>query len=554
MADIFAKEKRKMNSYKKMLIIAIIQWFITMILQMDRLFFTYKSETGYMLVTKIAYLFLLMVGWCFVENVRINIKAGNKSYKRGMEIFLFYFVIMMLLLLILWPGTWSLDDIQVLKSIDKYKKWGAWQHFLSGLYLAVLLQVLPFPGGAILLQNVLVSICVAVVVTKLEIIYDLKRIKIGWIDKLVKVFPFLLPPVLMHQFSGYRMGLYIYLELVMIVFLIEAIKCKKQWSIGYTFLFGFLAVMVSTWRTESFLYAPGVCLLVIFMDKDVLSVKRKVMTLLLIVIGFLGINKFQNWSLGNSNYKVISLITPSTALVRAADTSLDAELLKNIDKVTKLKVIYENPAMSGTEMYWSTDVIRKGYTADDYEKYVAAVVKLSLKYPGVVVKERTDMFKSGMSGLAYSNVMSSASLFDKGNDSTTAVIFQKKNWLIKRPVFEKIRKHFIYFLGMKKWDGKENRLLQMIIWNSFVPTIGLLGAWVITVCKKQWKMALIVSMIIIKIPIVWLTEPSPWSMYLLTFYLLGYVYLVYGIYKFFMRRNINESGDKQTFENHASIV
>ena len=148
----------------------------------------------------------------------------------------------------------------------------------------------------------------AFTVTKLENTFHIRKLKNTIPDILLKIVPFLLPPVLMYQFSGYRMGLYVYLELVMLVIFIVAERENKEWTWSYTLLFCFLVVIVATWRTESFLYIPFVCILLFMMNKNILSTKRKCICVLIVIVGFLGVNKWQNYELGDSNYQIISLL------------------------------------------------------------------------------------------------------------------------------------------------------------------------------------------------------------------------------------------------------
>ena len=46
-------------------LIASAQWFVTTILQIDRLFFSYDVESGYLLATKALYFCFLVIIWCF---------------------------------------------------------------------------------------------------------------------------------------------------------------------------------------------------------------------------------------------------------------------------------------------------------------------------------------------------------------------------------------------------------------------------------------------------------------------------------------------------------
>ena len=95
------------------------------------------------------------------------------------------------------------------------------------------------------------------------------------------------------------------------------------------------------------------------------------------------------------------------------------------------------------------------------------------------------------------------------------------------PLSKEIRKHTIYLLGLEKWDASENRIIQRLVWNTLLPTIVLIYAWASLLAKKKWYLYWICTVILIRLSIVILTEPASWFMYHLSFYLLGYLYLVY---------------------------
>lgn len=113
------------------LVIAVVQWFITTILQVDRAFFTYDQETLYFVLTKILYLVFLILIWCFIFEVHEKVKQNDKDWKRGVSIFLPYFTILMIMLLILWPGTWAYDDLLTLTDISSYGMWCPWQKYID---------------------------------------------------------------------------------------------------------------------------------------------------------------------------------------------------------------------------------------------------------------------------------------------------------------------------------------------------------------------------------------------------------------------------------------
>jgi len=72
------------------------------------------------------------------------------------------------------------------------------------------------------------------------------------------------------------------------------------------------------------------------------------------------------------------------------------------------------------------------------------------------------------------------------------------------------------------------RALRRVVWNAIIPELILLYAWVKACCKKKWYFAGILTAILAKLAIIVLTQPSDWFMYVLSFYLLGYVAVVFG--------------------------
>ncbi|MGN1167763.1 MAG: hypothetical protein ACI4S2_15200 [Lachnospiraceae bacterium] len=523
---------------RRAIIISSIQWLLSSIIQVDRLFFEYENVSRWFLATKFLFFIFLFVVWNLVLGTYEKIKCGDENYKRGLYIFKVYIIIMLGMLIILWPGTWAWDDLYTLCCISQYQGWHPWQHVLTGAYQSVLLQILPFPGGIILLQNIIISVCISFSIAKIENIFGIRKMQNIFWDTLVKILPFLLPPVLMYQFSGYRIGLYVYIEFTMLVMLIGALKDKKEWSYSYLILFSLLSIVVATWRSESFFYVPSICLLILCAKKEIIPNKKKAICVLTIIIGFIGISKFQNWAIGDSNYQVMSLLNPCVDVVRVADRIDDAELLEDINKVAKLELIYDNPTHSGAALYYE-NVVQAGYSDNDYRDFLLAIVKLTLKYPRVVLEERWNLFiaGTGITGMSSTNVGQAATMFDDNSGNKAAYLVLDKDWIANMPISKDIRKNVILFLGMIRDDGSEIIVPHRIIWNTVIPLIILIIEWIGLLIRRKWYLWGICTAILIKVPIVILTEPSLSIMYQLSFYFLGYVCLVYHILIFWSGRN-----------------
>lgn len=341
------------------------------------------------------------------------------------------------------------------------------------------------------------------------------------------------------------MGLYVYLEFLLIVILISANKENIKWNWQHIIAFSFITIIVSSWRTESFVYIPCVLIFLFLIKENILSNSKKCICSFLIVIGFLGITQYQNNELNNNNYQIISLMRPCVELVRVADEVDDAEELAIIDKVTDLDIIRNNPKLNGETLYWKTKCVRNrndskddDYTNEDYHNYLNAFIKLSLKYPQVVIDERWNVFirSVGLTSYPYNNVKGAAMLFEKNNNNRAAKLTLDREWFANRPVFKNTRATVIYAFGGMKSNGKPIELMQRIVWNASIPIIILLCAWIKFFASKKRFYWIISSTIIVKLLIVILTQPSTWLMYLLSFYLLGYTLITYMFLLYFSRK------------------
>ncbi len=517
--------------------IAVILWVLSIIFKIDKLFFTYDHIEVCSIVSKIVALIMLLSAWIFVFFVIRRAKEKDEIYIRGVHIFIIYFSFILCFLFLIYPGTWAWDDLGTLNIISTYKSFHPWQHILTGIYQDALLQILPFPGGIIILQNFIISICVAFSVVRLEVCFNLKKLKSPIMDMIVKLIPFLLPPVIMYQMSGYRNGLYVYLEVVMIVELLSLIINKENISWGKLVGLAFIIVIVSTWRTESFIYIPFICFMVVSKYITINKVK-KFTCIVFVLCGYILVNYFQKEAIVDENYKIMSLIRPAVELVRESNIERDAKELDEIDDVLDLHVIYDNPTMNGEELYWGTGCVRTrnetpddDYSIDDYKEFTNAVVSLSFKYPQVVIYDRLRMFvgASGIRATTVNNVDDAAKLFEENNDNFNATQMLSSRWILNKPLSVTVRRNIIYILGTRTFDGEKIKILHLIVWNLLVPIIALIYVWFKLLKEKRWDFWWVCTAILVRGPIIFLTEPAPWFMYWLSFYELGWLLVVYGL-------------------------
>ena len=184
------------------------------------------------------------------------------------------------------------------------------------------------------------------------------------------------------------------------------------------------------------------------------------------------------------------------------------------------------------------------YSQEEYSDFLKAFIKLSIKYPKVVLAERWNVFARGMglTGETTSNVDGAAYLFEADNENSQAWKFLSGEWVFNKPAFKRLRMALIYALGMKTYDGQLVGMAYRLVWNACFPIMFLIYAWFKLLLQKKWYLWFACSAVIARIPIVFLTAPASWIMYFLSFYFLGYVYIVYKIWIHFSKEKglVNE--------------
>lgn len=513
------------------MIAAFIHWFLLMILQTDRCFFIYRQENKVVLISKLL-AFLLLEG-IWIASVRLykGWKEDCPRAKRFIHIWSGYALFVCLALLILWPGTWSWDDLWVLSNAQHYHLM-PWQHVLSSYEQIVLLQLFPTPGGYVFVKNLLIAAIIAYCICKTETAFQLPSVFSHhyWGDIGFKLLPFFLPPVLMYQFSGYRIGLYVYLELLMLVVMACSWKEKFSWSGSKIAAFSIVTAVCACWRSESILYTLLGMAFFGFSPNRTLTRKKRVLGAAAVLILVCGLSSWQKNALGNNNYAVISTLRPGVELVRHSDEAKDGDELRQIDKVADIQKIKAHPDHNGEVAYWGDEVVRKNYSKKEYKNYLHALGRLTLRYPSIVIKERLHLLASasGFGHGQYQNVNTSVDMLIPGKNQYKA--FSSVKTENKYPVFQKLRSKTIHFIGME-WKGKQIQPFHALEWNIGVPILVLVAAWLRMAAERQWGAVLLLTAVLLKLPIVILTAPSAWFMYYLSFYFLGYVLLDFYLVK-----------------------
>lgn len=517
--DIIEEINRKIGT--KATMCAFIHWFLLCVLNVDSLFFVNNNLNKVYLISKILTLiFLICIYYLLIYVVR-EYKSGNERIKRCLNIFLIYFIINCSLLLILWPGTWQRDDIIVLRGATQYNI-NAWHHILTSYFDIVFAHILPFPGGIIFIRIFIASASVSYIIQTCEQKWKLFfSIKYVIVDILIKCIPFLMPTVIYYLCTGWRMGVYSFLELL----LISICLCAKEkiWTYNKLIFFAILISLVSTWRTEGFIY---LLVSIVPMINQKVEIRKKLVFAIVLLCSFSTIFIYQNKSAGNSNYEVVATLSQCAELVRAADYEKDANDIHKIEKVLNTSEIYENPEKIGADLYWGGELVKENYTKDDYRQYINGFINLIIKYPRVFVKERWNRVvdASNMKNTKNWTISPAYNLY-RDIEEKHISYFREQKWVGNVPVFKNLREKAILILGCANEDFTIKSSYK-IFWNPFITIImGFIGIFGLQIHKKRYEF-IICMLPMLKAFIVIMTQPVGYLMYFLPTSMFGMCVLI----------------------------
>ena len=535
MKNVSRKEMMKKDNEKKYfqlnkvcLAIAIVHWLLSFFT--DRFIFHYVTwdfsnltqtiKTAMTFGAKAVFLLVLIALW---QRAFFYVKKADRRFVRNS---LIYFGINLIVLFLVWPGIWRMDEFGILNSAVNLIP-VFWQNYLTSIFYVFSLMLLPFPAGVIIVQCAVVSLAAGFVITWFE-----KRFgKWG----LLSFIPFLFFPVLDSNLYPMRMSIYAFLELVLLIVLAEKnektghdmsrnIQTRKKDNL---FVCIVLAAIVTVWRTEAIYYLLFFPLLLWILFAKNWSRKKLVQTIcgyLILSLVLLVPQTVGDKLTSGNQYNLTSVVLPLVPLVEAADASSSCqEELAAIDEVINVDVAVQGAKenKSGISLFWGNpDFQRTDYTDDEYAQFKSAYYRLILKYPTVFLQERFTCFMQSVDLLE-----NTTELFSKEGVPNYETF---RTYPLTKPLNETLRNRTICLMDWRNSsDYEQKKIGYSLVYGPFLPIVILLVSWAYFLLRKKWKQFFILSLPLIKVPLIMLTAPSRLFMYYYSLYLIGYVLLFY---------------------------
>lgn len=488
-------------------------WSILNICEVQKLYFV-ETNTAKVFPMKLLHiLFLYSIIFAIFAMYK---SKDTKKGKYRIIVTLATFAGFFLLLILTWPGTWSWDDVFIVQKASQYDT-SAWQHFFSGIFHILCLQTIPFVSGVIIMQILIIALIFGYCVSEISFAFakEEKHIKIFVIGVSLLAF---FPPIVAYALCGFRMGPYSFTELLLITKMLLMLKKGLKPSLCDLFGIAALTIIVASWRTEA-LYYPILIFIIFLLFSKKIDLKKSVAFIMLAatLVGTFAVGRCNNALIGNSNYSISATIQPVASIIHLQDER-DAEEMEIINEVIDVEYIKANPKITGEAFLWTEGVI-KDYTDDEYSAYTKALVKLYLRHPQVVLS------------FFWSNFYNAVGFGRNGMQTTRNTYFSKgelaydpldtTNSVLKDPINEDLRQTFLKLINGTDSE-KNTNVIHVLFWNLFIPLTLMLISLAFKLAKKNWATALIISTVLARVPLLFVTSPAPYFMYYLSVYLISY--------------------------------
>lgn len=517
--------------------IAAVLWCL-LTLATDRLFFRYDWKTPAFFIYKALFVLAAFAVIHGVVTLVQKIRCRDRFACSWLRWVLPYLAVSLVVLLIVWPGCWGNDDLDVLQ-MARVLEPTAWQHFLTSAAFILSLMFLPLPGGVIIVQNLLISCVVGCFLAAAETLAQdrMKRpVARGWFA--ILYIPFLLPPVLLHNMQPFRSTWSTWTELFTVFLLVWWYLRGKPVSAKSLAAFAFLGILTAAWRSESIYYVVALPVLLAFLaGKKLLRAGAWVACTAAILAGTLACNAYSNALLGQAwIYQRVALCYQTAALVQDADPEQDAEALALIDPVFDVQACRDYSNLHGAALRSKVTRDSDDLTEKDWDNCKRGILRLALKYPGSLLRERMGVFLNTVEQHrteSNQKLVFATTVLVYTDDPATMREMEKDflfNSIGTWPLNQQLREDFIMSMSYRT----EGLGVFMAVTWLMLPSFGLLFAAVLVLLvRRKWMLFFAAGALAARIPLVFLTAPDTYFMYYLTPYIAGYAIaaaaVVYGV-------------------------
>jgi len=465
-----------------------------------------------------------------------KLRARDPLYLTWFKFTAIYLSIMLVIFLLIYPGHWVGDEFTVVDVVKHYGLY-AWQNYFTNIFYTFCLFMIPTGVSIIIFQFVFASFVVGYVITQCRRLLRHKRLAY------VLYIPFLLFPVVIYNFYPLRAMMYGYIELL----LISKILFDYYYGlrIGKSPYFEIIKItllvtLLCFWRPEGIYYV--VVLPFLFVHYKIFHpTARRTFTPYLLLAACL-LTFATGWAITSATtdpkYQLTAEVGPLSTMIQKPLKGQNVNTrLEQIDKVINLQVLKKYPSYFEIPAFWN------GGIRDNYAPYAANFRKqyiyLVAHNPGPFLDNRIKTFMSANSFYGIPSPSLGSLDGDQYDKDPVTIHFMANNYF-SRPLNPKLKEKVSEFLLCLKAPSVANGLAHFF-WNALIPIALLLIAGIAKLVKKQYLWAAAVALVLIRVPLLFLTEPANYFFYYQSIYMIGYFLTTLLAVRYFDRRRASKA-------------
>lgn len=457
--------------------------------------------------------------WCFLRwaiRFSVGVMRGDPHYRRWLAASSAYLALLLPVFIAIYPGHWVFDEFDTVYGATHFFPI-AWQGYLTHVYYAFCLYLLPTAVGIVVVQICFISVVVGYVVTLLA--DRLRRPRLA----AVVILALLSPAVLLNDFYPLRLTTYSYLLLLVLAHLLRRANGPRIPRLAEFFALCCGVAVLAFWRSEGIatLLLLPVAFIVLGVSGARRSMPRRFVGVLLAGLLTIGFSGWLSRATSDPAYQFTALINPLSTMTQGPlhGSDVDADL-RAVDSVVDLEALRSMPSYTETPVFWAVG-LRKGAIAHTGE-FFRAYADLVIHNPGPFLDNRRQVFLAANSQTAWAPQVQVG-----GINGSNPAFTQKFTAFEQSTPFASA-----WNLTLKYQTARHLFLLDSalrptvwtaLVWNAIPSIVVVLLALAFAIVRRRWTLAACAAVLTGGAVLVLLTEPAAYFMYWFPVFLAGLV-------------------------------
>lgn len=445
-------------------------------------------------------------------------KRDDDSFDFALKAFALFFAISMTLFLVLYPGGWRWDDLNMFLGMESGADWPTWQHYLTTLFYMLCYITLPIPAFVVFVQVTVICAISAYIAYRVSAISPLNGKAILIIGSAV----LLLPPMINMDYYPLRPTLHAYLEMLVLFMLVDRFVNKRPWSVPAVLFIACVGAIVCALRTECLVLIPILPFLFFFLAPSREErVKRTALFLSVLVLMAGALNWYQMKTI-SEEYSLTAYMPSLIEYAHHAKTNGDQQLLEELSVAYDVDVLdrARQEGLSGEGLYWQSNadadwqfrIVHEEMSQDEYHRLCRDVfLSATLQHPMLFLASKIGLIDSGIRTV-YTPAHTSTlySIESPAYDS-----FLNGN-LLNYPLFPEMRTAVASFV-----EAQGSDFAWVAVFYDIRLLIPVYVAAIIYLLIRRSRACVIPLTLVVQAIIVALAAPAYYFMYYFAFYLGG---------------------------------